>query len=126
MDPLSESLRILVVEDNSDTLHYIVLYLKRLGHTVRPAACIDEALAALPEGDWDVLISDLGLPDGSGYELPTRFQTIRPVYAIAMSGFSRDEDLAKSKIAGFRHHLKKPFRLRDLEKALQDARKSEG
>ncbi|MDB6136164.1 MAG: domain S-box [Verrucomicrobiales bacterium] len=116
-------LRIFLLEDHSDTLAYMIMYLEQLGHTVLPASSIEEALEALPGADCDVLISDVGLPDGFGWDLLPRLQLRSPLYAIAMSGFNRAVDIAQSKAAGFHHHLGKPFNIHELNMVLEEARK---
>ena len=79
------------------------------------------ALEALPGTGCDVLISDIGLPDGDGWELLRRLPTPRPAYAIAMSGFGMSADQLKSREAGFRRHLLKPFKPDELDDALIEA-----
>ena len=114
-------LRIFVVEDHPDTLEYMQMYLETLGHTVLTADTMTKALATLPRADCDVLISDIGLPDGDGWLLMRRLQLPQPIYAIAMSGFGMGEDQLKSQEAGFRHHLLKPIRPKELDTALENA-----
>lgn len=114
-------LRIFVVENHPDTLKYLTMYLETLGHTVVSARTVTEALAALPAADCSVLISDIGLPDGDGWDLLERASFKRPVYAIAMSGFGMNSDRAKSRAAGYRHHLLKPFDPDELEVMLEEA-----
>ena len=113
------ALRVFVVENHPDTLKYLRMYLEGMGHEVLSALTLHDALAALPEADPDVLLSDIGLPDGDGWELLRRMEGRfrRPVYALAMSGFGLHADQVRSREAGFRHHLLKPFppdRLGDL------------
>ena len=114
-------LRIFIVENHTDTLKWISRYLESMGHTVLSAKSMTEALTALPTADCEVLISDIGLPDGDGWELLRNAQLPRPVYAIAMSGFGMNADRVKSKAAGYRHHLLKPFVPRELDDALEEA-----
>lgn len=71
--------------------------------------------------DCDILISDIRLPDGNGHELLRRLNLPRPVYAIAISGFGTKDDIARSKAAGFRQHLVKPFSGADLKSFLDEA-----
>ena len=117
----SPPLRIFVIENHEDTLKYLTIYLEQLGHTVFSAATMTEALAALPSANCDVLISDMGLPDGNGWELLQRLQLSQPIYAIAMTGFGLGADRAKSKAVGFRHHLLKPFDPDELDAVLEEA-----
>ena len=114
-------LRIFVVEDHPDTLEYMQMYLEMLGHHVQTADTMTKALGTLPRADCDVLISDIGLPDGDGWLLMRRLQLPRPIYAIAMSGFGMGEDQLKSREAGFRHHLLKPIHPKELDAALAEA-----
>ncbi|MGC1480485.1 MAG: response regulator [Chthoniobacterales bacterium] len=116
----ADSLKILLVEDHADTRRYLGLFLRQSGHTVREAGSIDEALELLHEGGCDVLISDIGLPDGTGWDLLEKVPGDDPVFAIAMSGYSLGADREKSRRVGFREHLVKPFDLDELEGILKD------
>jgi DNA-binding response OmpR family regulator len=91
------------------------------GHRVFTAATVGEALAAFGESEVEILICDIGLPDGTGWELLRQLQSLRPVYAIAMSKFGTPTELAHSREAGFQVHLVKPFDPTELESALVDA-----
>ena len=115
------SLRVFVVENHADTLKYLSLYLEAMGHSVVSAKTMAEALEALPGAGCDVLISDIGLPDGDGWTLLQTVQLPRSIYAIAMSGFGMNADRVKSKDAGYRHHLLKPFVPTELDAALLEA-----
>ena len=122
--PSSPPLRIFVVENHPDTLKYLRMYLEDMGHTVCDATCVAEALASVPAAACDVLISDVGLSDGDGWELLRRLRDgglPHPRYAIAMSGFGRNADRVRSEAAGFRHHLIKPFDPDDLDGMLEEA-----
>jgi two-component system CheB/CheR fusion protein len=118
---LMRSMRILVVENHADTLRWLTLYLEVLGHTVTTAQTLTEAKAALSGSDCDVLISDIGLPDGTGWELLEQAQLSRPIFAIAMSGFGMNADNTRSRKAGYHHHLLKPFKVAELDKMLKEA-----
>ena len=102
------SLRVFVVENHDDTRILLCMLLQQMGHTVRSAATMREALRAIPQNNYDILISDIGLPDGDGWELMHRLERARPPFAIAMSGRGMQGDYAKSRAAGYRHHLVKP------------------
>ena len=115
------ALRIFIVENHADTLKWIALYLREMGHTIFSAQTMAEALKELPGADCDVLISDIGLPDGDGWQLLRAARLPRRVYAIAMSGFGMNADRIKSKAAGFRRHLLKPFVPDELDEALDEA-----
>ena len=117
----SRPLRIFVVENHEDTRFLLVLLLEQLGHTVFSAPSLGEALAELPSARCDVLISDIGLPDGNGWELMTQLGDERPRYAIAMSGFGMSSDRQRSLGVGYRHHLLKPVEPNQLERLLDEA-----
>jgi len=116
-------LRILIVEDHSDTLKSLRLYLEQSGHVVLPARTRQDALQTLRSTDCDVLLSDIALSDGTGWDLLAEIRQIRPIYAVAMSGFGMVEDTNRSKAAGFRHHLVKPIDPDRLDSALEQARR---
>jgi CheY-like chemotaxis protein len=114
-------LRIFIVENHEDTRFLLGLLLEQLGHTVFSATTLTETLEKLPDADCDVLISDIGLPDGNGWELMARLGDNAPRYAIAMSGFGMTSDRQRSLAAGFRHHLLKPVEPNQLERLLEEA-----
>jgi CheY-like chemotaxis protein len=114
-------LRIFVVENHEDTRFLLCLLLEQLGHTVLSAPSLATALEAMPAARCDVLISDIGLPDGNGWELMTRLGDDRPPYAIAMSGFGMSSDRQRSLGVGYRHHLLKPVEPDQLERLLDEA-----
>ncbi len=114
------ALKIFVVDDHADTLATFSLYLQSFGHTVATARTISEALVLWPRSPHDVLLCDLRLPDGDGWELIARLVP-HPLYAVACSGLGSAEDRAKSQAADFRHHLLKPFQLTSLEAILREA-----
>ena len=97
------------------------MLLELLGHDVVTARSMREALATLPAAGCNVLLTDLGLPDGTGWELLGRLGADRPAYALAMSGYGMSTDVAKSKAAGFRHHLIKPLGQEQFIDCLQEA-----
>jgi CheY-like chemotaxis protein len=114
-------LRILIVENHNDTVKWLQLFLEDLGHKVGATRSVAEATKALKANDWDVLISDIGLPDGTGWDLLQNRPNQRPIFAIAMSGFGMNSDMNRSQAAGFRQHLLKPFKTDELEKLLAQA-----
>ena len=117
----AHTLRVFIVENHPDTLKYLRMYLEETGHVVQSARTLAEALAALPEADADVLISDIGLPDGNGWDLLHDVRLPRPIYAIAMSGLGMNADRARSSAAGYRHHVLKPFSPDELDTMLEEA-----
>ena len=114
-------LRVFIVENNDDTRLMLSMLLQAMGHDVSSAATMHEALAKLPDADADVIVSDIGLPDGDGWEMLNRLQLPRPAYAIAMSGYGMEDDRERSMMAGFRHHLVKPMDIEKLEVLLEEA-----
>ena len=121
-DRPSGGLEILVVEDNPDILRYLVLILEQAGHRARAAATLAEALDAATKGPVDVLVSDIGLPDGSGLDLLRHLRDDQPrLPAVAISGFGSDDDVRHSLEAGFSAHLIKPLDFRRLAVAIRNA-----
>ena len=109
--------RVLLVEDHADTLRTIALLLRRSGYAVETAQNVQEAEPFLSE--TDVLISDIGLPDGNGWDLMSRFRRIRKGGGgIAISGLGQEEDIRRSRRAGFAEHLVKPVDINRLRDAL--------
>jgi CheY-like chemotaxis protein len=114
-------LRIFIVENHPDTLEGLTMYLTGLGHTIEAAHSMQEALDTLPKAHFDVLLSDIGLPDGDGWQLLREAHLPQSVYTIAMSGFGMGNDQRKSRAAGYRRHLIKPFDPSELDRALEEA-----
>ncbi len=117
--PGRPGLNVLLVEDNQETLRYLTLMLRKRNYNIVPADSLAAALAAAAESQFDLLISDIELPDGSGLELIRGLGDGRKVPAIAMSGFGSDEDVLLSTGAGFAEHLTKPIDLNRLESAIR-------
>jgi two-component system CheB/CheR fusion protein len=114
-------LRLLIVEDHEPTLETLVRLLARAGHHVTRAASITAAIEAASAASFDVLISDIGLPDGDGSELLPRLRALHPqLQAIILSGYGADEDIRKSWSAGYLIHLTKPIDFAELKRALHD------
>lgn len=114
----TRSLNILLVEDDPNVQNAVAKILTKYHHTVRLAWGVESAMAALAESPCEVLISDIGLPDGSGWHLVQRAGKKLCPYAIAISGFNTSEDAADSVASGFQSHLSKPFSTDELLAAL--------
>lgn len=117
-------LRIFIVENHADTLKWLSIYLEQMGHAVLSARTMAQAVNDFPAARCDVLISDIGLPDGDGWELVRRLReqsSFEHIYAIAMSGFGMNSDRLKSEAAGYRQHLLKPFVPDELDAMLEEA-----
>ncbi|AGP36881.1 PAS domain S-box protein [Sorangium cellulosum] len=114
------ALRILLVEDHEDTAEMMSELLTLTGHTVRIARSVRAALDLVGAEAFDLLVSDLGLPDGSGTDLIASIRCAgHGLKAIALSGYGMEEDRRKTIRAGFLEHLIKPVSFRDLDAAIQ-------
>ncbi|MGK3963320.1 PAS domain S-box protein [Sorangium sp. So ce118] len=114
------ALRILLVEDHEDTAEMMSELLTLTGHTVRIARSVRAAIDLAGAEAFDLLVSDLGLPDGSGTDLLESLRSAgNAVRAIALSGYGMEEDRRKTTRVGFLEHLIKPVSFRDLEAAIQ-------
>ncbi len=116
----TRALRLLVVEDHEATQTVLARLLTRGGHQVTLTSSIDEALTAFSAGNFDVVITDLGLPDGSGLDLMSELRRLRSVPCIALSGYGMEDDLRKTREAGFYAHLIKPINFEELRQLLLD------
>lgn len=122
MDPANRRLKIFLVENHDDTFTFLSAYLQASGHEVTGARSMGSALEVIGKEKVDVLISDVGLPDGDGWELIRQVpETKKPSFAIAMSGYGSPADREKSLRAGFHHHLVKPFLPEELDSLLAKA-----
>jgi PAS domain S-box-containing protein len=118
------SLAILIVEDNRDAAEMLEQILQLEGHRIRVAFDGQSATEAFREFAPEVLISDVGLPDVSGYDLMRRLRMLEtgsPVFAIAMSGYAQADDVERAREAGFDAHLAKPASLERLDGLLAEA-----
>jgi HAMP domain-containing protein/signal transduction histidine kinase/CheY-like chemotaxis protein len=118
---LRQTMRILLVEDHEDTKRSLTNLLRRRGYHVQSAGDLQSALDLSAKEEFDVLISDLGLPDGSGIDLMRVLNSQRPVFGIALTGFGMEEDIRKSYEVGFKHHLVKPIDLNKLDSLIQES-----
>jgi signal transduction histidine kinase/response regulator RpfG family c-di-GMP phosphodiesterase len=116
-----KSMRVLLVEDHEDTNRSLTQLLRRRGYHVQPAHSVKAALAAAAQEQFDVLVSDIGLPDGSGIDLMEKLKGDHPIFGIALTGFGMEDDLRKSHDVGFHHHLVKPVDLNRLDALIQQA-----
>ena len=115
-------MRVLVVEDHPDTAEQFARLLRRAGHEVVCAGGIKEAqtCALVAPGQnracaFDIVISDLDLPDGSGRELMRHLAQRYPIHGIAISGHGMKEDVDGSMQAGFSYHITKPVNWAELK-----------
>ena len=112
------SLRILIVEDHADTLRVLARLLDHFGHEVSVADGAQSALEIVESKEFDVVLSDIGLPDGSGYEVITHAKRRQPVKGVALTGFDKEEDIRRGQEAGFDFHLTKPVDFHELRMVL--------
>lgn len=111
-------LRILLVEDHDDTRKSMEIILGIQRHQVQSASSGTAALALAEKGRFDLVITDLGLPDMSGYDLMKVLSEKHNLRGIATTGYGMKEDIEHSREAGFIEHLTKPIRLEQLQQLL--------
>jgi len=114
-----KSMRILLVEDHEDTNRSLTNLLRRRGYQVQSADSISSALECAANGSFDLLISDIGLPDGTGIELMEKLGTEHSLAGIALTGFGMEDDIRRSRDVGFSEHLVKPVDLNKLDAVIQ-------
>ena len=112
--------RVLLVDDHYDTCIGMKRMLERRGYTIAIAHTAQEAVEKIYAEEFDLLISDIGLPDRSGYDLIREVRLNKDLPAIALSGFGSEQDAAEAREAGFAEHLTKPISFERLEKTIQD------
>lgn len=113
-------LRILLVDDHTDTVITLGALLRNLGYEVACAETVKQALQLANESKFDLLVSDIGLPDGSGHDLMREIRARQTIAGIALSGFGMEDDLAKSRAVGFTEHLIKPINVDRLQATLRE------
>ncbi len=120
-EPARVKRSILLVDDNAQALKSMQVLLGAQGFEIVPVASANEALAAARALPFDLLVSDIGLPDLSGWELMRQLREIGPIQGIAVSGFVDDEDRARSLKCGYAFHLAKPIDINQLRNAIETA-----
>jgi PAS domain S-box-containing protein len=113
-------LAILLVEDHEPTRNSLAELLARRRHKVAAAASLDEARSLAQKQKFDVLISDIGLPDGNGADLMRELSVQKNLKGIALTGYGMEQDIVKSQSAGFIAHLTKPVRIESLDNTLAE------
>ena len=116
----TKSLRILLVEDHADTRRTLARLLKHFGHDISVADNTQSALEILKSKALDVVLSDIGLPDGSGYDVMAAAKRQQRLRGIALTGFGMEADIKRSKNAGFDFHLTKPVDFQELRSVLAE------
>src|SRR5437867_60542 len=116
--PESRPLRILLVDDHQDTCVALERLLVRRGHLVAAAHNVRSAMETAARNSFDLLISDIALPDGTGTELMAYLRAMSRIPGSAISGFGMNGHIRKRIDAGFAEHLVKPVKMENLEAAI--------
>ena len=116
-----QRLKILLVDDHQDTCAALEKLLVRRGHLVAATHDVHSAMETAVRNQFDLLISDVALPDGTGMELMMQLRAMSGIPGIAISGFGNNGDIERSLEAGFSEHLIKPVQLEKLEAAIERA-----
>jgi signal transduction histidine kinase len=117
-------LRILLVEDHADTADVLGRVLRSRGHEVRVCDSVASATSAVQEGELDLLLSDIGLPDGTGLDLIRTLRREHKIPAIALTGYGMDDDVERCRDAGFDAHLTKPVSFEKLDAMIGEIAKN--
>jgi PAS domain S-box-containing protein len=115
----SKPLHILLVEDHQDTRRTLSRLLTHFGHNVLTADNVEGAIKIIASNNIDAVLCDIGLPDGSGYEVAAQARVNGHIKTIALTGFGTEQDVQRSKEAGFDFHLVKPINFQELKTALE-------
>jgi CheY-like chemotaxis protein len=116
----TRSLRILLIEDHDDTRMSLDRLLRRFGHQVAAASTAREGLELAGSKPFDLVISDIGLPDLSGEDLMSELRDRFGLIGVAVSGYGMEADVARCRIGGFAHHLTKPIQIEHLKQIINE------
>jgi len=111
---------LLVVDDHQDTCLGMKMLLERRGYRITLAHTAAQAIKKAQREKFDLLISDIGLPDRSGYELMKELRATNSLRGIALSGFGMENDVSQARAAGFSEHLTKPINFERLDEAIRN------
>ncbi len=125
-EPPETRQRVLLVEDHEATREILQRLLQQAGFDVLPADSVAAAVHIGTRQPFDLLLCDIGLPDGSGVDVVTRLKGIASFRAIALSGYGSDDDIARSLEAGFEQHLVKPVDYHKLRTVLAETGTAQG
>jgi signal transduction histidine kinase len=117
--PTAAGRRVLLVDDHHDTCLGMKRMLERRGYDITIAHSAEQAVEKVLAQEFDLLISDIGLPDRSGYDLMREVRVNKRLPGIALSGFGSEEDVNQAREAGFAEHLTKPINFERLEKTIE-------
>jgi CheY-like chemotaxis protein len=110
-----QGINLLLVEDHKDSAEVMSRLLRAKGYSVETCSTVAEALKISNERHFNLILSDIGLPDGTGIDLIRRIREHSSIPAIALTGFGMDQDISRYKEAGFDAHLTKPVNIQKLE-----------
>jgi PAS domain S-box-containing protein len=118
-EPTLNGMQILLVEDNKDSRDFIKIVLEDFGALVTDVASAKEAINCLEKSSFDVLVSDIGMPEINGYELMRYVRCLEEqqggkIPAIALTAYARQEDRMEALDAGFQMHISKPIESAEL------------
>ena len=113
--------RLFVVEDHPATARALTMYLESQGYTVTVAGSVASAMNVVEDAEFDLLICDLTLPDGTGWDLMKKISAKHPVRAIAYTASGAPDDIARSEKAGFIEHLVKGCSTEELMQTVEQA-----
>ncbi|MEO8439750.1 MAG: ATP-binding protein [Spartobacteria bacterium] len=116
----SRKSHLLVVDDHHDTCMGMKMLLERRGYRITLAHSANQAIEKAQVEKFDLLISDIGLPDRSGYELMKELRAKNSLRGIALSGFGMENDINQARAAGFSEHLTKPINFERLDEAIRN------
>jgi PAS domain S-box-containing protein len=114
------ALSLLLVEDHEDTAMVIARLMRGLGHQTQTSHTVADALGKLHTCAFDLVLTDIGLPDGTGIELLSQARDFCATPMVALTGYGMEDDLARYREAGFIVQLTKPIRFEQLEQLLTD------
>jgi PAS domain S-box-containing protein len=115
----TERLRVLLVEDHLDTREVLSRLLNAANYAVKTASSVEAALQLAAAEGFDVVVSDLGLPDGTGYDLMRQLRDRHGIKGIALSGYGMEQDQRRSREVGFLDHVVKPVDVSQLVAVIQ-------
>lgn len=118
-DEAQRLLSILLVDDHQDSLDLLARLLRRCGHSVHTARRVDEALRAIDKHPFDILVSDIGLPDGSGTDVMRAIRNAQGTPGIALTGHGEEHYIEACEQAGFSTRLLKPVVFNKLIEAME-------
>jgi CheY-like chemotaxis protein len=113
------ALQILVVEDHGDTRRVLTGLLGHFGHSISAADTVESAIAFVRAKRFDAIVSDLGLPDGSGCDVIREAKRQQDLAGVALTALGEEDDVARGRKAGFDYHLTKPVDFGELRNVLE-------